>query len=982
MKTTATRAALAFALTIALGASGWAQAPKATPQKLDAEYTAKIKEYLQDARISTELVDHLPASDTVPTPLKFLGRVVGQPGELTYAKDIHRYYEALAKASPRARFWKIGTTEEGRDIVALAIADEATIKSLDKYKDMLGALTDSRKTSDAQAQQLLKTAKPIYYVVSGMHSPENGGPEMLIELAYRLIVEETPFIQSVRNNLITIITPVIEVDGREKQVDTYYFNKTRAPGDTRLPLMYWGKYVQHDNNRDGMGQFLKLTQAVTRMQLDWHPTIMHDLHEAQTYLYSSTGTGPYNDSLDSITVSEWWTLAEADVMEMTKRGVPGVWTYGFYDGWVPNYMFFIAHSHNAVGRFYEVQSYGPDNYVVRAGATTTSKEWFRPNPPLPEIKWGPRNNTNIQQSALLFSLQHVAKNRELYLENYWLKNKRAVDKGRSGPTYGWVIPAAQRRKADAADAVNELMRQGLEVHRASSAFKAGNVNVAAGDYVVRGDQPFRTLADMYFSIQNYPPQNPRPYDDTGWTFQYMRNIKITPVVDKALLEQPMTVIAGNVKAPGGIEGTGNTLIVEHTADNTLVTFRFRNADVKMLAAEDDFELNGRKLRAGAIIVPNFDRAKLEPMMRDLGLSGVAVPSVPTVKTHDLDIPRIGYVHSWTRTQDEGWVRAALDTYGLPYTYFADQKLKEGNLRAKYDVIIFPHVGGTAQSQVNGMPVTGRAPLPYKKTDTTPNLGYVDQSDDIRGGMELAGLLELAKFVQEGGTLITEGSTTTIFPEYGITQGVTVEEPTQLFVRGSILRSKWSDAKSPIAYGYDNSADLPVYFNQAPVLNASGSGIPGEFAAFFGGGGAANAGLGQNITPNAVPVTISPFEAEDAAARANQRPQVDAAAEFRNMARQFGMSFDTVRPRVVLSFAQNPNDMLLSGTLANGQFLSNRAAALDVALGTGHVVMFALRPFWRWQSQGTYSLGFNAIMNWNDLDAGKAAPPTTTERQQQ
>ena len=183
-----------------------------------------------------------------------------------------------------------------------------------------------------------------------MHSPETGGPEMLIELAYRLIVEETPFIQNIRNNVITLITPVIEVDGREAQVDTYYFNKTRGRGDARLPLMYWGKYVQHDNNRDGMGQFLELTKTVTRTQLQWYPTIMHDLHEAQTYLYSSTGTGPYNDALDPIVVNEWWMMAENDVMEMTKRGVPGVWTYGFYDGWVPNYMFFIAHSHNAIGR--------------------------------------------------------------------------------------------------------------------------------------------------------------------------------------------------------------------------------------------------------------------------------------------------------------------------------------------------------------------------------------------------------------------------------------------------------------------------------------------------------------------------------------------------------------------------------------------------------------------------------------------------------
>ena len=138
-------------------------------------------------------------------------------------------------------------------------------------------------------------------------------------------------------------------------------------------------------------------------------------------------------------------MAQNDVMEMTKRGVPGVWTYGFYDGWVPNYMFFIAHSHNSIGRFYEVQSYGPDPYDVRPGPTTTSKEWFRPNPPLASIKWGPRNNTNIQESALLFSLSHVAKNKDLFLENYWLKSKRAVDKGKTGPTFGWVIPANQRR---------------------------------------------------------------------------------------------------------------------------------------------------------------------------------------------------------------------------------------------------------------------------------------------------------------------------------------------------------------------------------------------------------------------------------------------------------------------------------------------------------------------------------------------------------
>ncbi|MCA1561743.1 MAG: hypothetical protein LC804_16265 [Acidobacteria bacterium] len=927
-----------------------ARPPTATRQKIDQEYTAKIKEYTQDPRISTELVDHLPASDTVPTPLKFFGRMPGTPGELTYAKDIHRYYEAIDKASERITMWRVGKSEEGRDMVLLAVADEATIKQLDKYKGMLASLTDPRKTSEEQAQQLIRTAKPIYWVTSGMHSGETGGPEMLMELPYRLAVEETPFIQAIRNNVITFITPVIEVDGREKHVDTYYFNKKRPQGSPALPLMYWGKYVAHDNNRDGMGQFLQLTRNVMKTFLEWKPTILHDLHEASTYLYASTGTGPYNESIDPITIDEWWLLAKTEVMEMTKRGVPGVWTYGFYDGWVPNYMFFIAHSHNAVGRFYEVMSYGPDPREVTAGPTTTSREWFRPNPPLPSIKWGPRNNTNIQQSALLIALNHVAKNKETYLENYWLKNKRSVDKGRNGPTYAWVIPAGQRRKADAADAINELRRQGLEIHRLTNAFKAGGVDVAAGDYIIRADQPYRTLADMYFSIQNYSPANPRPYDDTGWTLQLMRNVVIRPVSDKTVLDQPSAMLTADAKASGGIEGTGPVVVIDHTTDNNLMAFRFRHADVRMQAAEDEFEAGGRRFRPGAFVIPNADRAKLEPTLRELGVSGWAMASAPAVAMHDLDVPRIGYVHSWQRTQDEGWVRAALDTYRVPYTYFGDIKLREGNLRSKYDVIVFPHVGGTAQSQVNGIPKTGPGPLPYQKTEATPHLGAQDQADDIRGGMGWEGLTELVKFVQQGGTLIVEGSTSTIFPAYNVTTGITIETPDQLFARGSVMRGVFADRKSPIAYGYD--AQVPVYFNQEPVLNIGGGGFG------FGGGRGTDAipGVGMNITPMASPQRLSTWDPDKTSPPAAERGQRGP------------------RARVVLQFPTNPEEMLLSGTLAGGQALAGRAQVIDAPVGEGHVVLFAIRPFWRWQTQGTFFLGFNAILHWNDLDAGNPAAP--------
>ena len=950
--------------------------PVAAQQRNDEEYTKQIQQFLRDPRITTELVDHLPASATVPTPLKHFGHIMGAWGILDKAEAMHTYYEAIAKAAPaRTRFMRLGKTEEGRDMVALVIASEETIRNLDRYRSDIDALTDVRKTTDAQARTIIKRAKPIYYITSGMHSPETGGPQMLMEMAYRMVVSEMPLIQNIRNNVITIITPVIEVDGREKVVDAYNYSKAN-PGVNRGQLMmYWGKYVQHDNNRDGMGQFLALTKNVQKFTLQYKPTILHDLHEAATLLYSSTGTGPYNEQLDAITVNEWWILAQNDVIEMTKRGVPGVWTYGFYDGWTPNYMFWMAHMHNATGRFYEVQSYGPDTTTVGGGQ---SREWFRPNPTPRNVAWGPRNNVNIQQSAILFSLDRTAKDREFFLENYWLKNKRAVAKGKDGPVYGWVIPASQRRKADAAQVVNDLMAQGVEFHTATNAFQVGQLQVQAGDWIIRGDQPYRTVTDMYLAIQRFAPQNPSPYDDTGWTMQYMRNVVVNELRDGSALTQPMKAVAGKAVAPGGITGSGNTVVVEHTGDNNLVTFRYRLKDVKMSAAEEDFEAGGKRFRAGAIVIANANASQLDPVLKELGLSAWAMASAPNVATHDLDIPRILYLHSWGRTQDEGWVRAALETYGVPFTYMADKELATmSDIRSKYDVVIYPHTGGSAQPTVTGIPMTGQ-PVPYRKTPQTPSFGTPDSTSDIRGGMGIDGLMNLYNFVEAGGTLITEGSTATLFPEYNLTPGVTVESPAGLFVRGSIVRGMVADMRSPLAYGIGEN-QIPVYFNQSPVLNAGG-------AVTVGGFGGRGATVSQNTSPMSNQPAVSAFPSLGGTGMAVEAPPAagrGGAAGGRAGGGGGGrggpggaQAANPEAPRVVLRFPNDTTQMLLSGVLVGGGSLAGRAQLVDSPIGNGHVVSFGIRPYWRWQTHGTYIFGFNAILNWNDLSAGRGPARTT------
>src|SRR3954447_12855848 len=215
------------------------------------------------------MVDHLPASAKIPTPLKFLGYIAGAEGHLTYAEDVNRYMRTLEAASPRVKVFSIGKSEEGREMIALAVGADDTIAHLDRYRDITKRLADPRSLTDAEASKLVADGKPIYYITGSIHSPETGSPEMLMELAYRLAVEESDFIKDIRANEITIITPVSEVDGRDRMVDADKEARDLKLGPGGVPLVYWGKYTAHDNNRDAIVLSQKLTQNVMSAFLHW-----------------------------------------------------------------------------------------------------------------------------------------------------------------------------------------------------------------------------------------------------------------------------------------------------------------------------------------------------------------------------------------------------------------------------------------------------------------------------------------------------------------------------------------------------------------------------------------------------------------------------------------------------------------------------------------------------------------------------------------
>src|SRR5467141_3538849 len=852
-------------------------APARDPkQPVDEAYTAKIQKYTTAPYFTSPLVNYLPASKTVPTPEAVLGDVAGAPGILPYAEDVHKYMRMLEKASPRVKVFSIGTTEEGREMIAVAVSSPENLKNLEENRARLAKLADPRtiKLDDAEADKLVAQAVPVYYITGTIHSPETGAPTALMELAYRLAVDESPYIREIRDGMITLITPVVEVDGRDRMVDLYRWHLAH-PKEFYPPLIYLGKYVAHDNNRDAMGVTLKLTENVLNTYLGWKAQVLHDLHESVPYLYDNTaGDGPFNAWVDPILTDEWEMIGWRNVADMTKFGMPGVFTHGSFDTWSPGYLMFIAALHNGISRLYETFGNGGADTVERElRPDEDARTWYKQNPPLPKAKWSQRNNNNYEQTGLLSSLHYFGGNGRLFLRNFYLKSKRSILKAKTEGPAAYVLPADDPRPGAQADLLRVLQRQGVEISRATSSFtvtvpgkktpprpittndgqdgrdgqegrdasggprggqepqESGAKASAerpqptprtfpAGTYIVRMDQPYSRMADSLMDYQYWSPNDPQrtPYDDTGWTFPELFNVQAVRISDCGRLDVAIEKVAGDVRPKGGVTDTGSVFVVNHNADIALVSLRYTLKDASFEAAEEPFDVAGRKFNRGSFLIRNVDAADLRKAATDLGVQVVATASAPSVRTHPVRAPRVALLHTWLTTQTEGWWRQAFDDAHVPYTYISTQQVaKDDNLNAKYDVIVFPPVGRGPEAIVGGMPMWGNA-LPWKKTPETPNLGSEDQTDDMRPGLGWAGVAHLQDFVRKGGLLLTVMDTADLAVSTGFTPGLSIAQRQRLRIVGSVVRSKTIDSTSPIAYGYTDN--LAFWCDNGPIFNLS------------------------------------------------------------------------------------------------------------------------------------------------------------------
>ena len=949
-------------------------APGARAQQVDQEYTAKILEFTTEPFFSTPLVDHLPASETVPTPLDVLGHIAGAADVLTYPADIYRYMRAVADASPRVQVLNIGTTEEGREMIVVLVSSEENLARLEENKDMMARLADPRSLDEAAAEQIFGTVKPFYWATGAMHSGETGSPEMLMEIVYRLAVEETPFVQAIRDNIIFMTTPVIEVDGRAKQVDLGMAKRVDPEAVAPSRPLWWGKYVAHDDNRDGIGLSLALSRNINRTFHEFHPLVVHDLHESASHLYVSTGRGPYNAWFDPILINEWQNISYREVRDMTAFGVPGVYTHDFYDGWGPNYMFTVANGHNDIGRFYETQGAGDGS--TRIITTNVEREWHRPNTPLPETVWSIRNNVNLQQSALLIALNYMAGNREDYVRNFYLKGQRSIAKATAEGPAAYVFPADDPRLALQARLLQLMQDQGVEVHRLTRDATVGDAEFGEGSYVIRMDQPYSRMADMLLDTQYYNPADPSPYDDVGWTLGPLFNVATSRVEDPAVLQAPMELVSGRVTLTGRVDGGRRiaAYLIDYAGEASLTSFRYAFPDLQIQSAEAAFETEGRSYRAGSFILASSENpddlgARLEGAASRFGFVARGVGAVPEVAKHPVGAPRVAVMHTWTTTQAEGWLRIGLDEFEIPYDYISVHEARDiPDLKSRWDVILMGPSTTDALSLLRG--VQGDDPIPWKASEVTPNIGVQDETDDMRGGLELQGVLHLQKFVEAGGVLVTIGNSAVLPIHFGLAEGLSVRNTPNLWAPGGVFRTTFADRQSPLSYGYDEGAG--VYFNQAPVFQAGGGG-----RGFGGRGGgsplapstdgsttARRTGRGDVASPDIV--QGRPRNLGQAGVEAFREAQRGEGEEEGRSA--FGGGGGS-QPRIVARFPSDPTALLISGGLSAGGEMANAPALVDAPRGQGHVVMFAFNPFWRGETLGSYGMLLNALLHHQHLGVG-------------
>ena len=677
----------------------------------------------------------------VPDPASHFGHPIGVDKQLLDWDKVVSYFELLEKSSDKIRVVEIGKTAEGRPLIAAFIADPATLRNLDHYRDIQHRLADPRITTPAQAEPLFAEGKNIVLLTCSIHATEVASTHSAVQFAYDILTQDKPHFREILQNVLLILVPSLNPDGVD--IVTRWYRRTLGTAyEGTAPPELWQKYVGHDNNRDWYIFTQPETRAViSQLHNAWHPEIVYDVHQQGSYaarIFVPPWMDPIEPNVDAIIAQEQNMIGTSIASALTAAGKNGVSIDALYDFWSPARHYQAFHgglrilTESASARLASpitVQFSDLDREALGYDAQQRSWNFLEP---WPGGTWRLRDIIDYQLISFDACLYNAAIHREEMLRNFYEIGRRAV--ARTSP-WAVVIPAEQRDPGATRRMLETLAFGAVDIER-----------MPGGGHIIRMQQPYSSYAKALLERQKYPdlrlyPGGPpkRPYDVTAHTLPLLFGVDVkfvdTPVEGRFDREQfPLFAAPKTSYAAADTDTwyTVNRMWREHRAV-------WRNEST------GDFADSSRG--------PEWKR---------------------------IEQPRIGVYKSWVPTMDEGWTRWLLEQFGFEYASLRNADVQAGNLRAKYDVIVFPDQRAV---EIRDGFEPGRMPA------------------EFTGGLGDAGVAALKQFAEAGGRLIfLNKATAYAVSTLGVNaRDVVAHTPSRDFYSpGSLLNVKL--ARNPLTLG--------------------------------------------------------------------------------------------------------------------------------------------------------------------------------------
>jgi hypothetical protein len=900
------------------------------------------------------LVSHVSIGQQIPSPKEHFGFNIGDNYRLATYAQTESFFKKLDQSSDRAIMQTIGKTEEGRDQFMMIVTSPANQIKLASYKEISQKLARAENLSDADARKLAAEGKAVVWIDGGLHATEVVGAHQLIEIAYQLCSRNDDETKYILDNVIVLIVHA-NPDGQELVSNWYMRNSDSSKRTTAyLPRLY-EKYAGHDNNRDFYMMNLKETQNMGRqLYVEWIPQIMYNHHQTGpqgTVVAGPPFRDPFNYVFDPLVMTSLDAVGAAMINRLIQENKPGYTQRAGspYSTWYNGGLRTTTYFHNMIGLLTEIiGSPTPSEIPVVPNRLIPSSA----NPfPITPRKWYFKNSIDYSVSLNYAVLMYAARHRDELLYNIYRMGKNSIEKGNkdnwslypsktsliqeyfqkdqpqrpreenttpeswgrniasiskkffdtvfNNPTHkdarAYIIPSNQPDFATATRFVNALIRTGIEIQTSTAAFNYNGKSYPAGSYIVQCNQAFRPhILDM-FEPQDHPndfqyPGGPPvpPYDAAGWTLAFQMGIEFDRITEN--ISGPFKKI--NIGEVQPLKGTlnfhnekGGYLINAANNHAFALVNTLLKKDIKVFRTTDAY--NG--FAKGSFYVPITSAATAI-------IKGQAIPIGADVQSIDkkpaamiaIQPSRIALWDTYGGSMSSGWMRWIFEQFKFDYNVIYAQEIDKGDLKNKYDVILF------VEGAMPSLNTNARRPAGPKPEDTP------DEFKKTIGSLSVeTSTPALKKFMEDGGTVLTIGSSTNL--AYHLKLPVTnalVETvngnqrnlPNEKFyIPGSVMQITLDPSQSN-TWGMKSTAD--VYFDDSPVFN---------------------------ITPEA-------------------------------------QTKGVIKP--IAWFASDKT--LRSGWAWGQSYLKNGIAAFDAQIGKGKLIAYGPEITFRAQTHGTFKLVFNQL----------------------